>query len=585
MNTTAQAWLNLQCEIVPGACRGVVLTGGTGEEALEPAAYWPGDGTDVPDGLLAAARQAAASRSGVVCTECVDEDHSIIASPLGTQGAGLGAAAIEVSDSEQARHQAILQLLQWGGSWLELLRRTQAEAPSQDRLATILELLAESLEHEEFQAAATTAVTELAGRAGCERVSLGLLRGKHVVVYAMSHSAKIDARSNLVRDIGAAMDEAIDQDATLTFPPLPDAPPLVAFAQEALAEQASGSAVCSTPLFSGDRAIGALTLERDSERGFDRPLVDVCETLGSLLGPLLELKHDRGRWIGFKVWDSLHGFTRRLLGPGHFGLKLNALAATALVGFLSLAVGDFRITAPARLEGSIKHVVAAPLDGYVASASFRAGDTVAAGDVLATLDDTDLTLERVRLLGQQEQLRKEHRAALSGHDRSSAALVRARMKQTRAQIELLDEQLARTRLTAPFSGVVVSGDLSQALGSPVEQGQVLFEVALLDSYRVVLDVDERDIGEAAAGQSGQLALTGLPDGSIPLSLVRLLPVSTAEGGRNFFQVEATLGRSAATLRPGMEGVAKIDVEPRKLVWIWSHNLVNWLRLSVWTWIS
>jgi hypothetical protein len=37
------------------------------------------------------------------------------------------------------------------------------------------------------------------------------------------------------------------------------------------------------------------------------------------------------------------------------------------------------------------------------------------------------------------------------------------------------------------------------------------------------------------------------------------------------------------LRPGMEGVGKIDVGTRKLAWIWAHPLLNWARLAMWRW--
>ena len=40
------------------------------------------------------------------------------------------------------------------------------------------------------------------------------------------------------------------------------------------------------------------------------------------------------------------------------------------------------------------------------------------------------------------------------------------------------------------------------LGSPVEKGKVLFEIAPLDAYRLIVHVDERDIRYVAAGQSG-----------------------------------------------------------------------------------
>ena len=44
---------------------------------------------------------------------------------------------------------------------------------------------------------------------------------------------------------------------------------------------------------------------------------------------------------------------------------------------------------------------------------------------------------------------------------------------------------------APIPGVIVSGDLSQAIGAPVERGQVLFELAplLIERPRVAEATD------------------------------------------------------------------------------------------------
>jgi multidrug resistance efflux pump len=51
----------------------------------------------------------------------------------------------------------------------------------------------------------------------------------------------------------------------------------------------------------------------------------------------------------------------------------------------------------------VQRAAVAPFQGYVADAPVRAGQTVAAGDLLATLDDRDLALERVRWASEQEQ--------------------------------------------------------------------------------------------------------------------------------------------------------------------------------------
>lgn len=161
----------------------------------------------------------------------------------------------------------------------------------------------------------------------------------------------------------------------------------------------------------------------------------------------------------------------------------------------------------------------------------------------------------------------------------------AQQDQAQAQLALVEERLARATLTAPFDGIVVVGDLSQLLGSPVELGKVLFEVAPLDAYRVVLNVDERDIAELGLGQRGELALAGMPYERLPFTVRQITPISTPQDGRNFFRVEAQLERATVRLRPGMEGIGKVEVGERKLIWIWTHTLVEWLRLASWRWLG
>ena len=71
--------------------------------------------------------------------------------------------------------------------------------------------------------------------------------------------------------------------------------------------------------------------------------------------------------------------------------------------------------------------------------------------------------------------------------------------------------------------------------------------------------------------------------SSSFTVERILPVSSAEDGRNFFRVEAALRENDGLLRPGMAGVGKIDAGERRLIWIWGHELTDWLRLMLWSW--
>jgi multidrug efflux pump subunit AcrA (membrane-fusion protein) len=143
------------------------------------------------------------------------------------------------------------------------------------------------------------------------------------------------------------------------------------------------------------------------------------------------------------------------------------------------------------------------------------------------------------------------------------------------------DKLARATLVAPFDGLVVSGDLHQLLGAPVEQGKMLFQIAALDAYRVILEVDERDIAFVATGQTGKLVVSGIPNQQMNFSVQRITPVSTTQDGRNYFRVESQIASPSDRLRPGMEGVGKISTDERKLIWIWTHSLIDWLRIWVW----
>jgi len=114
---------------------------------------------------------------------------------------------------------------------------------------------------------------------------------------------------------------------------------------------------------------------------------------------------------------------------------------------------------------------------------------------------------------------------------------------------------------------------------------VLFEVAPLKDFRVALQIEEGDISYLEAGQTGHFAPTGLAGRTVPFTVTKLTSVTANEDGKNVFRVEAELAPEApATLRPGMEGIAKVEIDRRSALWIWTRSLRDWLRLFLWKWL-
>jgi multidrug efflux pump subunit AcrA (membrane-fusion protein) len=172
---------------------------------------------------------------------------------------------------------------------------------------------------------------------------------------------------------------------------------------------------------------------------------------------------------------------------------------------------------------------------------------------------------------------------MAKHDPGTSGQLDAQLRQTAAQASLTAEKLRRTKIVSPIDGILVSGDMSQQIGAPVDTGKVLFEVAPLEDYRVIVRLDERDIRYVHAGQKGTVLLHGMTGDSVPFTVVRVTSVAETDSGHNTFRVEGTLDTAPAALRPGMEGVGKVEIAERSYAWVWSRTLMDWVRMQIWSW--
>lgn len=585
------SWLAIQCQVIGGVIDGVVVLQRPGSQAFAPVAFFPNVKRD--RGHLAEVTERALKEGRGVINPGNQVDEADVESarcqlayPVRVDGQLRGVVGMDLEPRPESQLRTTMRDLQWGSGWLEVLlrRHSDPQEAARMRLKLALDLISSLIEHKGLKEGASAFATELAARLGCDRVTVGMLKGDRVKVVAMSHSGQFDKRANLLRAVEEAMDEAIDQRNTVVYPAERASQQVVALSHANLVREAESGSAVTLPLESGGEVVGALTLERAPGFQFDALSIEICEAVAAVAGPIVELKRANERGLLVHSGHAVRDFWAKLVGPGHPVLKLVILAVAGIAAFLATATGDYRVSANASVEGEVQRAISAPFEGYVNEAFLRAGDTVEKGQVIARLDDRDLRLERIRLLGQRGQYTKQYREAIANHDRTQVGMVSAQLEQVGAQLDHVDRQLSRVELVAPFDGVIVSGDLSQGLGTPVERGSVLFEVAPLQDFRVILKIDERDLSEIEIDQHGELTVTSMPEDRFGFTVTKITAVNVAEEGRNVFRVEARLDDSAARVRPGMEGVGKINIDERKLVWIWTHALTDWARLWVWSWI-
>jgi multidrug resistance efflux pump len=576
-------WLSLQCRMIGGVEAALLLLEDDAG-AYVPAATWPGERQEFTN-LVPVAEQALRERRGVV--ERAPGGAAHVAYPIEVKGQLWGGVVLALRPSSDAALQAALRRLHWGAGWVEtLFHRRQAERDAQqlESAKLALQIVRSVGAARGLLGAAMTLASELSIRLDCRRVAVGVVKRRGARVLALSHAASLAGHSRIAASLANVMEEALDEGATMAYPAISKAEGRVAVAHRDHCRDHRMAAVLSVLIAYAGAPIGVITIERETSEPFDQQTVTQAESVAELVAPIFELQRDLHRPVSGRAVTELTALWHRLFGRGHATAKLVAVAAAGLLLWLGLAQGDYRIAGRATIEGVVQRAIVAPFDGFIATAPLRAGDVVEKGQVLATLDTREFELDALRYESERQQARLKQNEAEAKGDRANAAGYAASAAEADAQLALVKDKLARAQIIAPFRGLIVSGDLTQELGSPIERGKVMFEIAPLDSYRVIIKVDEREIARLKDGASGHLLLDGLSSDPLDFKVDKVIPIAVADDGGNEFRVEAALQSSDPRLRPGMEGVGKIDGGNASLVWIWAHPVFDWMRLTWWKWL-
>jgi RND family efflux transporter MFP subunit len=277
------------------------------------------------------------------------------------------------------------------------------------------------------------------------------------------------------------------------------------------------------------------------------------------------------------------GFTRRAANPDR-GLPMTrtALFAAALLAtLLPDALGETLRTAPvAAVSGERAYVaqavveavrlstIASQVPARIVELRVRAGDRVAAGQVLVRLDPRaaadQVVASQAQVAAAQAQLdaaRKDYernQRLFGKHYISQAAMdqaesqFKAAQAQSRAMIAqagLATTQSSFTTLTAPYAGIVAG--VSAERGDMASPGMPLLTLYDPAELRVVATVPETYVAQFAAGAPVRIELSGADGRPRTIDAAASVLLPTADPSTHTRQVRLALPRDAQGLAPGM----------------------------------
>jgi hypothetical protein len=449
-----------------------------------------------------------------------------------------------------------------------------------EELTAMLGLAAEVMQQPNFDAACLSLVNGLAAQWKLLHASLGWVDKGRMEVVAISHLDRFERDASQTQRIESALLPAVIQGREVWWPAgedtLHDTDALSSLAQDLNAERI---ALVPIPDAQGiTQAVLLLAFAAGTPPG-----LNTLQLALELMQPRLSDLRGRSLSLQRRARQGLQNGAEQLFGPEHPLLKLSGVLLMLLVLYLAFGSWHYRVDASAQLVTDATRLISAQFDGRIDQVHATAGDLVKEGGLLVTLDTRDLEQQRNELSAEISKTTTEVNKYRAEGMLAETEIAQARLDQSLAKAERVDSNLAQASSNAPFEGVIVEGEKKDLLGAPVKKGDRIFRIAKVEGLYITLMVSEKEMRHIQPQASGEVALLSHPSHNIPIQVSSVIPVAQVKGqeGNQFLIKAELLEAPQPWWRPGMTGLARIDVGEKNVAWVLSHRVVDRLRLLLW----
>lgn len=552
-------WLQLLALRVPSARSAFVFRKGPDSAGVSRVAHW-GEDTE-PAEAEHSARQGLTR--GITLIRSVGRRFHLIAQPDQYSD---WVIVFECDPVQPRELQAGLDELRWGAGWLVASVEQVAgrdTAILARRLGTATRAVEVCGQGREVVSAAIALAECLVDAFPSALVSVGIFRHEVLSLGARRGDEAGTGNEEMDTRREALVRAAIDQGRVLMASALPEVAP----ALDLTVTPELGPRVCALPLAGTAGCAGVLLCERSAGPAFTAEELATLEQVALLVGPIVELKPvSRAAGVN-RERRALVG----LFGKARFKAKLALVALLAAVLVLLGATGEYQAPVSVTVEGTPPRKIAAPFDGKLAEVMVRTGDTVRRGQVIARMDDSELQLERVKLVAERDRLAQLARDLKDADGAGSSESLAAKRKDIEIRLAVIDERLSRLQIVSPLEGIVQTAPMAGGPRLAVQGDQPLFSIALLDGYRLLIEASSADQELLREGQTG-LARFPASGTAVPFTITKITGQDTGS-----VRVEAQTQRVNTEVGPGAQGEGVIDFGTRKQVWIWWRKLQSDVR--------
>ncbi|MGM0519747.1 MAG: efflux RND transporter periplasmic adaptor subunit [Campylobacterota bacterium] len=451
---------------------------------------------------------------------------------------------------------------------------------SNPELYNILELINLIKDERKFLLACMKLVNELAIKFDCSRVTLGWKTNEYINCIAVSHLEKFDKKSEVIKQLQDAYEECADQEKSIVLPSEDEN--ILTLAHEEYQNKNSLNSLVSIPIIYNSEVYGVVTLENEKAEFEQRDITLLNLSFLQLNVWLFDLYED-DKWLGKKILDKSKKGLSKFLGSDNTFAKLIGIVVSILFLYSIFFKWDYKIEVTATLDTDSIAYIQAPYDSYIKNVNYYPGEFVKKDETVIELDKEELLLKKLEMESDVVRYRREAEKARARGKLADMNIAIAKVIQAQASLKKVEYYLNYSQVKSPFDGVVVEGNKKELLSSPVSKGDMLLKIANSNDIFIKFKISEKYIDEINLEDMGELKLLSKPENYYPIKVMNIVPVAQVDKNNgNIFVLKAkALNGVESWWRPGMSGVAKINVGKRRVIWIITHSTIDFLRMFFW----
>jgi len=450
--------------------------------------------------------------------------------------------------------------------------------PSKQENNGALEVFNIVIHHNKLNLAFLTLANEIASRFNCSHVSLGWGSDNKIRTKAISKIETFEKNSDIVKQLEDVFIEASQFNDVIVYPS--DTNKIILFDSKKYFEKRKIKQLVSLPIRFESEIVGVLVCEKVNDN-FTVQEINSINLIINQISPWLVSLDSNEKNIFTKLYDGFFKIAKQTFNIEHSFLKLSILAVLVFIISSFFIKINYRVDGTATLETDFITHISAPYDSLIVDLKVKEGEEVKKNRLLLTLDKNELRLKANESSSDIVRYDEEAQKARGNQALADMKIALSKKQEAVSSLERANYYIAKADIKAPYDGIIIEADKKNLVGAPVSKGDVVLKIAKIGSLYLKIKVQEKDIDDLQ--NIGEFLFLSNPDLIYKIEIDKIMPIAEVDKNQgNVFVLKAYIKHSEEKWwRPGMSGVAKIDVGERTLFWIGTHRITDFIQMNLW----